>query len=101
MMQTAHLGYSNDGTERRQLNAPRDRCIPLQGEMWTRDVVVVDVITQDAPQVPFAEDDQVVEAFSPDRPDDPLGVGILPGGLWGGEDLDEKTAQSILDQEGA
>ncbi len=55
--------------------------------MWTRDVVVVDVVTQDAPQVPFAEDDQVVEAFSPDRPDDPLGIGILPGGLWGGEDL--------------
>src|SRR6266849_3461510 len=86
-MQPADLGDSDDGTKRRRLNAPRDRRIPLQGEMWTRDVVVVDVVTQDAPQVPFAEDDQVVQAFPPDRPDDSFGVGVLPGRLWGGEDL--------------
>src|SRR6266705_4599704 len=55
--------------------------------MWTRDVVVVDVITQDAPQVPFAENDQVVQALPAYRLDDPLGVGVLPGRLWGGEDL--------------
>jgi len=87
MMQTADLGYGNDGPERRRLNAPRDRCIPLQGEMWTRDVVVVDILTQDAPQVPFAEDDQVVQAFATDRPDDPLGVGALPMRLGHREEL--------------
>src|SRR2546425_9686756 len=87
MMQAADLGHSNEGPERRRLNAPRDRSIPLQGEMWTRDVVVVDVITQDARQVPFAENDQVVQALPAYRLDDPLGVGVLPGRLWGGEDL--------------
>ncbi len=37
--------------------------------------------------MPFAEDDQVVQALAPDRPDDSFGVGVLPGRLWGGEDL--------------
>ena len=63
-MQAADLGNSHDGTERRRLNAPQDRFIPLQREMGTRDVVVVDVVLQDAPQVPFAEDDQVVQALA-------------------------------------
>ncbi len=87
VMQAADLGDDHDGTKRRRLNAPRNRSVPLQGEMWTRDVVVLDVITQDAPQVPFAEDDQVVQALPAYRSDDSLGVGILPGRLWGGEDL--------------
>src|SRR2546428_2014760 len=87
MMQTTDLRYSNDGPKRRRLNAPRDRCIPLQREMGTRDVVVVDVALQDAPEVLLAEDDQVVQAFAPDRADDSLGIGVLPGRLGRGEDL--------------
>ena len=87
MMQTADLVYSHDGTQLRWLYAPRDRCIPLQREMGTQDVVVVDVVIQDAPQVPFTEDDQVVQAFAPDRADDSLGIGVLPGRLGRGEDL--------------
>src|SRR2546422_6472780 len=86
-MQATDPGDSHDGTERRRLNAPRNRCVPLQAEMWTRDVVVVDVSTEDAPQVPFAEDDQVVQAFAPDRSDDSFGVGVLPGRLRRGEDF--------------
>src|SRR2546428_7298802 len=87
MMQTTDLRYSNDGPKRRRLNAPRDGSIPLQREMWTRDVVVVDVALQDAPEVLFAEDDQVVQAFAPDRADDSLGIGVMPGRLGRGEDL--------------
>jgi len=78
-MQAADLGDSQDGTERQRLDAPRDRSIPLQREMGTRDVVVV--------KVPFAEDDQVVQAFAPDRANDSLGVGVLPGGLRSGDGL--------------
>src|SRR5881397_838567 len=86
-MQAADLGDSDDGTDRRRLNAPRDRSIPLQREMRTRDVVVVDVVLQDAHEVSFAEDDQVVQTFVPDRPYDSLNVGVLPGGLRSGDDL--------------
>jgi len=35
----------------------------------------------------LTEDDQVVQTFTPDRPDDSLGIGVLPGRLGRGEDL--------------
>jgi hypothetical protein len=55
-MQAADLGDSHDGTERRRLNAPRDRCIPLQGEMRPGRVVVVDVFPENPPEVVLVED---------------------------------------------
>ena len=50
-------------------------------------VVVGEVATQQASEMPFAEDDNVIEAFASNRPDDALGEGILPGCSWGDEDL--------------
>jgi len=50
-MQAADLGDSHDATERRRLNAPRHRCIPLQGEMRPGRVVVEDVLLEDLPKV--------------------------------------------------
>jgi hypothetical protein len=85
-MQTADLGYSNDGTDRRRLNAPRNRCISLQGEMGPGLVVVADVFAEDLAEVIFAEDDQVVQTLPADRTDDALRVGVLPGGLGRGDD---------------
>jgi len=85
-MQSADLGDSHDGTKRRRLNAPRDSRIPLKREMGARGVVVVDAALQDDSEVLFAKDDQVVQAFAPDRPDDSLGVGVLPRGVRRGED---------------
>src|SRR5437899_8138301 len=87
MMQTADLGYSNDGPERRRLNAPRHRCVPLQGEVWPRLVVVADVLLENPLEMVLAEDDQVVQALPAYRPYDSLGVGVLPGRLGRGEDL--------------
>jgi hypothetical protein len=86
-MQTADLGYRNDGPERRRLNVPRHRCIPLQGERRPGLVVIADIFVEDPSEMVLAEDDQVVQTLSAYRPDDPLGVGVLPGRLWGGEDL--------------
>ena len=53
-MQAADLGNSHGGTECRRLNAPRDGCGPLQGEVRPRLVVVADVLL---------ENDEVVEAI--------------------------------------
>src|SRR6266568_2959147 len=86
-MQATDLGYSHDGTKRRQLNAPRHRCIPLQGEVRPGLVVVADVFPEDPSEMVLAEDDKVIQALPAYRSDDSLGVGVLPGRLWGGEDL--------------
>ncbi len=86
-MQAADLGDRHDGTDRRRLNGPRDRGIPLQGEMRPGLVVVADVSAEDLSELILAEDDQVVQALPAYRPDDFLGVWVLPGGLRGSDDL--------------
>ncbi len=97
-MQAADLGDSHDGTERRRLNATRCRGIPLQGKMRPGHVVVADVIAEDLSEMILAEDDQVVLAFAPDRPDDSLGVGVLPGRLRGADDLlDAQPRQAMTE----
>jgi hypothetical protein len=55
--------------------------------MRARRVVGGEVSAQQASEMPFAEDDDVIEAFPSNRPDDSLGEGILPGRSWGDEDL--------------
>jgi len=86
-MQAADLGDSHDGTDRRRLNGPRDRSIHLHGEMRPGLVVVAEVFAEDLSEMILAEDDQVVQAFAPDRSDDSFSVGVLPGGLRSGDDL--------------
>ncbi len=46
--------------------------------MRARSVVVAEVTEQNPSHVPFAEDDYVVEAFTPNRSDDALDIRILP-----------------------
>src|SRR5262249_14902429 len=50
-------------------------------------IVVGEVPSQQASEMPFAEDDDVIEAFPSNRADDALCEGILPGCSWGDEDL--------------
>ena len=50
-------------------------------------VVVADVFPEDPSEMVLAEDDQVVEALPAYRPDDSLGVWVLPGRLGRDEDL--------------
>ena len=51
-MQAADLGNTHDGTERRRLDAPRCRSIPLQGKMRPGHVVVADVFAEDGKLLP-------------------------------------------------
>ena len=50
-------------------------------------VVVGEIPTQQASEVPFVQHDDVIEAFPSNRADDALGEGILPGRPRGDEDL--------------
>src|SRR5262245_19065713 len=66
--------------------------------MRARGVVVGEVPAQQASEMPFAEDDDVIEAFPSNRPDDALGEGILPGCSWGDEDLVDPHAFHASDE---
>src|SRR5947209_2178439 len=46
--------------------------------MCPRPVVVVDVLRQNLSKMPFANHDDVVQAFTSNRADHPLGIRVLP-----------------------
>ena len=59
-----------------------DRGILGQGPVGSQRIVVVCIASQDAAQVHFAEDHDVVQALSPDRADEAFDVPILPRRPW-------------------
>jgi hypothetical protein len=67
----------------RALLGARDRpkvgCVLIERQMGARLMVIGDVPGQDATQVSFVEDKNVVETLAADRTDQTLGERILPG----------------------
>ena len=63
------------------------------------DVIVISSIgSQDPAQMRLTQDDDMVHALAPDRPDQPFGKAILPGrGRRGGLVPDAHGAQSACD----
>ena len=46
--------------------------------MGTKAVVIGDIRSKHAPEMPLVEDDDMIEHIAADTPDEPLAVGILP-----------------------
>jgi hypothetical protein len=47
--------------------------------MCSEFIVIVDIGRKDAAQMGLAQDDDLIQAFPPDRADQSLGMPILPG----------------------
>ena len=62
----------------------REGRILLQGEMCAGAIIICHVRQQQVTEVPLAEHDHVVEAFSSDRTDQPFGIPVLP---WSPRDV--------------
>ena len=60
----------------------RERRILLQGEMCAGAIIIFHVRQQQVAEVAFAEHDNVVEAISSDRTDQPFGIPVLPWRPW-------------------
>jgi len=45
-------------------------------------MIIVDIRLKDSAQMPFVEDDDIVENLTPDTPDDMFTIGILPRRSW-------------------
>src|SRR3989454_2743115 len=63
--------------------------ILVEREVSARPVVVREVAGESAAQVPFAEDEDVIQTLAPDRADEPLREGILPGAVRSEEHTSE------------
>lgn len=80
MVQTTDLGNGDHlPAERRVVDhRTRIRTVFSQGQMRAGSVVVVLVSREDATQMALVEDNEVVQTLAPDRPNDSLGIWILP-----------------------
>ena len=87
VMQATDFENLHDPTRRGELDGPDVRRILVEREMRARPVIVGAVSRQGAAQVPFAEDEDVIQTLASDRADEPLREGILPRAVRRGEDF--------------
>ena len=83
MVQAADLPDFDDFPLIDSLNGTFQRCVLVQRKVSTGLVVVFHVLSKNPPDVALAQYDQVIEALSADTADNSLGIGILPGRVWG------------------
>ena len=87
VVQAADFGSHHDVSGR--LDGAFGRCILAKREVRPRSLVVRHVGPKDPTKMPLIEDDDVVQTFAADRPDDAFDVGILPGRARCGADRRE------------
>ena len=81
MVQATDFGNLDDPAELRWLDWPSVGCIFVEREVSARPVIVRKVAGQDAVQVAFAQNEDMVEALAPDRADESFREGVLPRAL--------------------
>ena len=79
VMQTTDFGDRDDRAALRRLDWATVGGVLVEREVCASPVVVREVADQDAAQVPFTEDENVIQTLPPDRTDEALREGILPG----------------------
>src|SRR6266498_2416530 len=87
MMQATNFGKLHDRAGCRRLDRPDVWRVLVEREMSASPVIVLEVAEQDAAQMPFAENENVIQTLAPDRSDEALGEGILPGAVRRREDF--------------
>ena len=66
--------------------------------MWTRIVIILEVIGEDSLQMDFVPYDHVVQAFSAYGTNDAFAIGILPGRAWcDGDFFDPHTFDALCE----
>src|SRR5437870_12262503 len=96
MMQATDFGNLHDPARLGELDGPDVRRVLVEREMRASLVIVGEVAGQDAAQVAFAENQNVIQTLTPDRADEPLREGILPRAVRRREDfLDPHALHSV------
>ena len=80
MMQAANLREGNNVIAcAGSLYRTRPWTVLVERKMRSRVMMILEIARQHTAQVTLAEEDKVIQAFSADRSDETLGVGVLPG----------------------
>ena len=99
MVQATDFANRDDPAEFRPLNWPAVGCILIERKVSARPVIVREVAAQDAAQVPFAKDDDMIETLAPDRADEPLREWVLPRAVRRGQDFTDSHALHTLPED--
>lgn len=78
MVQAAHLRKLDHVPLFWSLHWPRNRAVLRQRSMWTRVVIVLEVVLENFLEVAFADDDHSIQTLPADGPNEPFDVRILP-----------------------
>src|SRR4029077_1527416 len=87
MVDSANFRDFHHSTHRCRLNWSTYWCVLAQRQVSPRSFVVVEVGLQDAAKTSFIQNNDMIQALTPDRPDQALDVGILPRRLRSGENF--------------
>src|SRR5207237_10592004 len=96
MVEAPDFANPDDLAEFRPVNWADVGRILVEREVSTRPVVVREVASQGAAQVPFAKNEDVIQTLAPDGADEPLREGVLPRALRRREDFTDAHALHAL-----
>ena len=91
MVEAADLRCRDDATGRRRHDGSRDRRVLAKREMCSRQRVVRDVVLDHPVQSDCIHDDDVIEAFTSDRADDPFHVRVRRVALVARRDVTSRS----------
>jgi hypothetical protein len=96
VMQATDFANRDDRAELRRLDRASVRCILVEREMRARPMIVREVADEDVAEMPFAQDQNVIQTLAPDRTDKALREGILPRAVRSCEDFTDPHALHAL-----
>ena len=96
MMQATDFGNLHDRPHLWPLDWPHVWRILLEREVSPRLVIVEKVAGQEASQMAFAQDEDMIQALTSDRADEPLREGVLPGAVGRDQDFSDSHALHTL-----
>ena len=96
MMEASDFGDRDNRAEPGRFDWPAVGGVLVEREMSAGLVIVAEVAGQDSAQVAFIEDQNVIQTLAPNRAEESLREGILPGALRRHEDfLDPQAVDSV------
>ena len=96
MVQTADFGNLQDPARFGELDGSDVGGILIEREVRSSLVIVGEVPDQDATQVSFAKNENMIQTFAPDRTDEPLREGVLPWTERRGQHFTDSHALNAL-----
>ena len=96
MVQATNFGDPDNHAQFWPRDGPRVGCIFVEREVSSRQVIVREVASQGAAQMPFAKDEDMIQTLTPNRSNESLCEGVLPRAVGRRRDFSDPHALHSL-----